>query len=56
MLDQWTVLQNLLPTLPTISLSDSTASSLSDYMQLPLEPHQALYYCFHTCSGIHLDL
>ena len=39
-------------------LSDNTGGSLSDYMQLPLEPQKALYYFFffHNCSSTPQDL
>ena len=50
MLDQWPAFQNLVPTLPTMQLNHW--GSLSDYMQLPLEPQNASYYFFFTYTVV----
>ena len=50
MLDQWIAFANLVPTLPTVPLSDITVGDLSDNTQLPLQPQKVLYYFFHISS------
>ena len=48
------LLQRLTPTVFYIQVFffffTGLVGSLSDYMQLPLEPQKASYYSFHTCS------
>ena len=40
----------------TLLLGDITVGNISDYIQPPLEPQKALYYCFHMCNSAPQDL
>lgn len=51
MLVQWPAFQNLVTTLPIMQFIDNWWQHyISDYMPLPLEPQQALYTLFFTCT------